>query len=337
MIDKFSSIFSRFCKSVPFIDSYLINYKSKSIRIVYFHLISDEKHNYYFPQKGISISQFKSHLQFLKKNFNIISFSSLEEKIKNNDVINKDLLITFDDGFKENASIIAPILIDLNIPASFFFISNCVDNKDLMWRNKLLIIFKYLDEDKFNVFLKKHSLNKKIIIKNIKLFLSTSLNYLDMNQKEFFVNNLWKNFVPFSIEEFLNENNPYCSSEDIRNLSNEGFEIGSHSVSHPVFSKLSYDIFKEEILLSSGFLEKIIQKKINLFSYPFGIRANKKFEDLLLKEGTNIKYFLGIKNVLKNNKNNFQSWERDNLEFDNERMYFRLLILPIIRRFIHNS
>ena len=77
------------------------------------------------------------------------------------------------------------VLIDLNIPASFFFISNCVDNKDLMWRNKLLIIFKYLDENRFNVFLKKYSLNEKIILKNIKFFLSTSLNYLDMSQKEF--------------------------------------------------------------------------------------------------------------------------------------------------------
>ena len=284
---------------IPYSDEFLINYKSDSIRIVYYHMVSNFHHDYYFNNKAIRIDEFKRHIIFLKNRYHIITFKEAKEKIDNNECTKKNLIISFDDGFKENYSIIAPILSDLNIPAAFFFISNCIDNDDLMWRNKLLVISKYLSKKVSLNFKNKYSINNDILVNDSKIILKWSLNSLIMSRKEEFVNSLWNECVPFSLNDFLTENKPYCNSKEIKEMFNSGFEIGSHSESHPVFNKLNYVEFKDEISNSVKVLSKIISTDITLFSYPFGIRATKEFEDNFISEIGGIQTFLGIKNSLK--------------------------------------
>lgn len=59
-------------------------------------------------------------------------------------------------------------------------------------------------------------------------------------------------------------------SSDILDLSNRGFEIGSHSHSHPRLSELPHKDLYNEIFLSKSILENLLQKDCNLFSWPYG-------------------------------------------------------------------
>ena len=111
--------------SSKLIEKSLSNYKKNSLRVVYYHMVSEKDHDYYFPQKAIRPKVFIKQIKYLKKNYDIISLKEalyITEKKKS---LEKKLIITFDDGFKENYSVIAPILNELNVPAVFFFISNC--------------------------------------------------------------------------------------------------------------------------------------------------------------------------------------------------------------------
>ena len=53
-----------------------------------------------------------------------------------------------------------------------------------------------------------------------------------------------------------------------------GMIIGSHSESHTVLSRLSYEKQFKEIKGSKTFLEKIINKNVEIFCYPFGRRVS---------------------------------------------------------------
>ena len=65
----------------------LIDYKSESLRIVYYHMVSNIKHKYYFINKSITPENFYEQLLYLKKNFEIISFKEafylIDNKKKN--------------------------------------------------------------------------------------------------------------------------------------------------------------------------------------------------------------------------------------------------------------
>ena len=330
MINNLKNSFSKLFLNSSFFTLKIINYKSKSIRIVNYHMISDLNHDYYFKNKALSTIDFQNHLDFYKKYFTILSLKQAIMAIDNNEKRKNILVLTFDDGFQCNYNVVLPILLKNNINATFFIISNCLNNKNLMWRNKLLLINKT----------SKDSLNKSISIAcekfNIKKFkikdslLNWSIKHWDMKKKEEITNFLWDECLDFSVDEYLDYEKPYLDSKQLLELKSFGNEIGSHSKSHPDFSNLSYFEFKEEIYNSSHFIERIINEKINYFSYPFGRVSSSFFEKKYKQEVNPEILFFGIKNSL-NNHNSANRLERDNVEFEFSTLLFRFLILPVIR------
>lgn len=322
-------------KKSPFLLNRMMNYKSDSLRIVYYHMVSKNDHPYYFDNKAISVDEFKEQLIFLKKRFDIIRLSDAIILTNKGESLKKKLVITFDDGFADNYTVAAPVLKELNCNATFFLIGNCIDNKDLMWRNKLLLIQK-ADE----VILKKgldQIVNQyKLSIEGYKNLMSWSSNAIPMNKKEEIVNSLWKYTMNISIEDYLSQYQPYITKYQILELDNQGFEFGLHSMSHPYFNKLTYEEFRDEILNSKKIIEQLLQKEVITFTYPFGQKANHAFEQRLLKENPNsIITFLGTRNKLNNIPENITSWERDNLEHPCEIALSRFCWLSMFRSFMN--
>ena len=66
----------------------------------------------------------------------------------------------------------------------------------------------------------------------------------------------------FSSSDLLNK-------EQIKTLSHD-FEIGAHTITHPLLSKINEDTAKREILDSKEYLERITNKKVTSFCFPSG-------------------------------------------------------------------
>ncbi len=321
-------------KKSPLIFNSLLKFKSNSLRIIYYHIVSEEKHSYYFDNKSITPKEFEYQINIFKKYYDIISLSEALLLAKQGKSLKRKLVITFDDGFHENYTVIAPILINLNLNATFYLIGNCIDNKDLMWRNKLLVISKKVEnkilKKGIETIAKEYSLNTK----NYKNLMNWSFHSFQMSKKDMIVDSLWNYTMNISIDEYLAEYKPYMTMKQIKDLNSHGFEFGSHSMSHPIFSRLSYEEFEEEIVGSKTKIEQIIDKRINSFSYPFGQRASAIYEKKILnKKSDLVDTFLGTRNRLHNFKNNNISWERDNLEFPIEIALSRFLIVSALRSY----
>ncbi len=81
----------------------------------------------------------------------------------------------------------------------------------------------------------------------------------------FMVPNFIKNIIPEheNYTEFLNY-------EDVELLIKQGFEIGSHSLTHCDLTQLSETRLKEEIEFSKKWLQDRFKVEITKFSYPYG-------------------------------------------------------------------
>ncbi|MDP3787239.1 MAG: polysaccharide deacetylase family protein [Candidatus Omnitrophota bacterium] len=64
------------------------------------------------------------------------------------------------------------------------------------------------------------------------------------------------------------------SWEQIKEISNNGIEIGSHSLSHPDLLAVDSNTAKSEIAGSKERTEAIIGKKIKYFAYPYGSKRS---------------------------------------------------------------
>lgn len=61
---------------------------------------------------------------------------------------------------------------------------------------------------------------------------------------------------------------------ETKKIAESGFEIGTHSDTHPDMTKLSADQIKQELVLSINKIEKVTNKKPKLFRAPFGSYNN---------------------------------------------------------------
>ena len=69
----------------------------------------------------------------------------------------------------------------------------------------------------------------------------------------------------------------HCTWDQLRDLVSEGWEIGSHTVTHRNLKSLSDIEVQSELKNSKDLLENKLQKSVNIISYPFG-----KFDNRIL-------------------------------------------------------
>ena len=60
------------------------------------------------------------------------------------------------------------------------------------------------------------------------------------------------------------------STAMILEMSTQGMEIGSHTISHPDLTKISASRLKQELISSKQFLEKLLGKPVQSLAYPSG-------------------------------------------------------------------
>ena len=224
-----------------------------TIIVVMYHEISTEIVHPFSSSLCTSTERFEEHLKYYSSNFSIISAKNINTKTEKT-----KLLITFDDGYVGNYMYAAPILRKYNAPALFFITTGFI-NKTL---NYWIFIIKHMSKKSLSMFLIKHNpleLLLAIIKKNA-------------------LHSVVKKCFKYSYIEELNKlysgpnyNNFFLNWDQVNDLKNDNlFEIGAHTVSHPILSRLSYVEQDREIQKSIQCLESRLGVKIEHFSYPFG-------------------------------------------------------------------
>lgn len=91
----------------------------------------------------------------------------------------------------------------------------------------------------------------------------------------------------FAWDEKCRADSRVMTWDQVKALTEMGFEIGSHAWSHRNLSQLSKNAVKEELRISRDQLERKLGRKIELFSYPFGKLKDVPdgIEELVAKAG----------------------------------------------------
>jgi hypothetical protein len=74
------------------------------------------------------------------------------------------------------------------------------------------------------------------------------------------------------------------SDSEVKSLSEAGFEIGAHTLTHRELTTLSLSEAREEIRGSKEYLENLIGKEVHMFCYPRG-KYNERIVDLVREAG----------------------------------------------------
>tara|TARA_B110000037_G_scaffold220490_1_gene288561 strand:- start:4102 stop:5022 length:921 start_codon:yes stop_codon:yes gene_type:complete len=256
------------------------------VEFIMFHYVRDIKNSLFPNIKGLDIEQFKFQINYLKKNYNIMSLEDFFNKDFNQN--QKNCVLTFDDGYIDHYDFVLEVLLKNNIKGAFFPPVDVVNKKSLLDVNKIHVILACGEEEKiFNRlkyhFKKRNKSGKTLdcyinsidtsdrydsrIIVLIKRLLQTKLDY-ELRSK--LCDDLLIDFSDFSIDYLKDVF--YLNFNQLLEMKNFGMHIGSHAKSHFWFDSLNESNQEKEIVESKFFLNDIYQNQPYLLSmcFPYG-------------------------------------------------------------------
>lgn len=98
--------------------------KYKNIKILLYHSVSDTNND----EISVTKKQFEQQMEYISKNYDVISLDEAFDYLKLGNIKKENaLVITFDDGYKDNFYNAYPILSKFNLKATIFLISNYIN------------------------------------------------------------------------------------------------------------------------------------------------------------------------------------------------------------------
>jgi len=203
-----------------------------------YHLVSDVapvhvKHLYAVRD----VATFQADLEYFARAFVPISLSDLVAHARNGrELPPRALCLTFDDGFREVADVIAPLCSRMGVPAAFFLNTASLDNKALCFRNQASVLIDRL--------MRASAASVAAVARSLQLPDSATIKTISSSVRQIRFADASRLSALAAILEidfasYLSEARPYLTSDQVRTLCSQGFEIGAHSVDHPLYSELS--------------------------------------------------------------------------------------------------
>ena len=212
-------------------------------------------------------------LETLSRLFTLVSATDVLDHVENGAaLLAYSVLVTFDDGFRNNLTYAAPVLERLGIPALIHVTSGHIGQSGLLWTQELderIISWRHatlpMPDGKADVALSGETGERWQVadrVRNIckRLASEDRLEYLDRLRQE-----------PLATSEpWQQELYSFLSWDEVRDLHGRGLSIGSHSANHPILTTLSPSALVSELGESKSRIETELGSPCPWLAYPNG-------------------------------------------------------------------
>lgn len=214
---------------------------------------------------AISKSTFEAHIKFLCEHYKIISLDTLlETPLKTN---KPPVVITFDDGYRDNFTEAYPILKKYNVPATIYITTSFPEQTCLLWWYELIDCCKEIDPITFNwqntnyVLSTSTDKKRRLAYKKIHGLMMKETP----NEQETLLKKI-RGATP--IKDYTKESMTW---DEIQTLAKDPLiTIAAHTHQHSILKNLDTNTCKEDIVEGKQLLESKLGIEIHHFAYPFG-------------------------------------------------------------------
>jgi peptidoglycan/xylan/chitin deacetylase (PgdA/CDA1 family) len=236
--------------------------------IFYYHLVSDGavphvSHLYQFK----NVKRFIADLEFIERYYSSVELVDVIRWSKGiTDIPPNSYLLTFDDGFREIYDVIAPILSEKRISATFFISSAFLDNQELGYEHKASLLTDIAIHKGVPPTAEREI--SEILTRGGVSFsdLYEGILKVDYHRKRLLDD--VAEVLQVDFREYLHEKQPYLTSVQVRELLDAGFAVGGHSVDHPCYATLSLAEQLEQTFESVSRIRETFGLSYGVFAFP---------------------------------------------------------------------
>ena len=237
--------------------------------VMLYHRVCPTGRQSFHDYLSLSPKTFERQMEYFSRNYEILALDKLIEFFEmGRSLPKKSLVITFDDGYKDNFLHAYPILVRHNIPATIFLVTGHIDSDDIFWWDKVNYAIHYtsikrMHLDDFGSFWLRTERDKSVVAREINARLTLMSGdrrtvllekLLELCQVE--TNGLGRKLI--------------LTWDEVREMNGKEITFGAHSVSHPSLCTIPLEQARAEIAQSKKKIEEKLGKKVTAFCYPFG-------------------------------------------------------------------
>jgi peptidoglycan/xylan/chitin deacetylase (PgdA/CDA1 family) len=219
---------------------------------------------------------FDAQMAYLRQNFHPIGIDDVLRAHRERRSLPPDsVLVTFDDGYRDNYQIALPILQRHRIPAAFFVTTGYLTDRRLFWWERVNLLVRASTARDLRIDYPAPEV----------LNLSTPLAKARAKQR---LNRIVKDHYGLDVERFMDGvakasgvrwseddcrrhgDRALMTWDDVRALRAAGMGVGSHTVGHRVLQTLAPTDLATELRASRAQLEEQLGEPVTTIAYPVG-------------------------------------------------------------------
>ena len=240
--------------------------------ILLYHRVNPDS-DPFFP--AVSVNVFEAQMRYLATNFRVRSLSEILRRLRQGKGIEPlTIAITFDDGYRDNYSFAYPILKKYHLPATVFVATGFIGTEALMWNDRVAWAVKNAQQEKIVCQFGRRECSFPLHTDEDRL---NSLNSILEELK--LLPEIEKRQILQSIIDELASGKPEPTNvmldwSSLREMANEGWDVGSHTVSHQILTRVEASRATEELKNSKETIEDKLQRAVTICAFPNGKRTD---------------------------------------------------------------
>ncbi len=247
----------------------------KALTILAYHRVTDEDVAKYPLDEGViscCSAEFEREMEFIARHFSVISFRDLVDRPVGS--FRNPLVITFDDGYRDNHDVVLPVLLKNGLKATFFVTAGFIESGEVPWWDEVAYCARHrrdLAAVACEAYLPSGDVEEKELVSDSNKLKATLLAVCkrvpDETRRQMLAELREKcGRIPEELARNL-----FMTWEHIRGLAVAGMEVGSHTMTHPVLSSIrNSDLMRWELEESKRIIEAQTAQDVEVLAYPVG-------------------------------------------------------------------
>ena len=219
-----------------------------------------------------TLREFEEHLDWLSQHCTPVGLADFARWKRGDWQPRKPIvLLTFDDGYLNNATVAAPLLSGKGFPALFLVVSGYIEGTRVLWPDEVFArVWAWRGASLEDPAGAVHAVPERSADREVlALLIVEQCKNCDEGRR--------RDFMAYLARE-TQECDPlqdrdaqaFMSWDDVRRLANAGFDLGSHSASHPILSNVSTAQLRQELRESRTAIESHTGAPCRALAYPNG-------------------------------------------------------------------
>lgn len=221
---------------------------------------------------GVSVRRFERQMACLAATCNVLPASELLRRAEDGTLPPAAVAVTFDDSYASVHRVAWPIMKRYGVTGMVFVPTGPLMSGEPLWYDRVTHAFKHAGVDRlgevgFPGLDHAHldTVARRVLAADRALDRLRAMSEIDRDRGVELLERALRP-IPWHYEPSIE----HASLEELRHNVGEGLEIGSHSVTHPIFSRIEPLRMRSELRESKGQLEGWLQRDVDVFAYPNG-------------------------------------------------------------------